>query len=106
MTSITDRRPILHRIAPLGLVLGATLLGACAVTDGVGGDDPLVDEVYQAIQLDPQLESSQVTVRHDGGGVIQLGGFVSNLQDQQSILEAAQGVDGVTRVEDNTTFRP
>ena len=93
-----------RRLAPLGAVLGAVLLGACA-TAGVGDSDPLVDEVYQAIRLDPQLESSQVTVTHQGNGVVALNGFVENLADQQSIVTAAEGVDGVTRVEDNMTFR-
>ena len=94
-----------RRLAPLGLVLGAALLGACATATGVGDADPLVDEVYQAIRLDPKLEATQVTVTHQGGGVVALNGFVESLADQQSIVDAAAAVDGVTRVEDNLTFR-
>ena len=107
MKSTPDPRrlPPVRRLAPLGLALGALLLGACAATTGVDGDDPLVDEVYRAIRLDPTLESSEVVVRHEGGGVIQLNGFVENLIDQQSILEAVRDVEGVTRVDDNTVFR-
>ena len=107
MRSTPDRRRLApgRRLAPLGLALGALLLGACAATGDVGEDDPLVDEVYQAIRLDPKLQSSEIIVRHEGGGVIQLNGFVDSLIDQQSILEAVEGVEGVTRVDDNTVFR-
>ena len=106
MTHTIDTRRTGHarRLATLGPVLGAMLLGACATTADLGEDDPLVDAVYQAIRLDPKLESSQVTVTHDGGGVVQLNGFVENITDKQSIVDAARNVDGVTRVDDNTTF--
>ena len=94
-----------RRLAPLGLVLSAALLGACATGTDVGEADPLVDEVYRAIRLDPSMESSQVTVTHQGGGVVALNGFISNLTDQRSLVEAAEGVEGVTRVENNLTFQ-
>ena len=105
MTHTTIARRTHRLVAPLGLVLGAALLGACAGTADITDTDPLVDEVYQAIRLDPLLGASQVLVRHEGGGVVQLNGFLENLADQQSVVEAAQAVDGVTRVENNMTFR-
>ncbi len=107
MTDITyDRRTSsARRFALPGLALGAMLLAGCASTRDLVENDPLVDEVYQAIRLDPKMESSQVLVRHEGNGVIQLNGFVESLIDQQSILAAVGRVDGVTRIEDNTTFR-
>ena len=95
------------RLASLpALALSATLLGACAGTADLGDTDPLVDEVYQAIRLDPQLGASQVTVRHQGDGVVQLNGFIEDMIDEQSIIDAAISVDGVRRVDSNLTTSP
>ena len=95
------------RLASLpALALSAALLGACAGTADIGDPDPLVDAVYQAIRLDPQLGASQVTVRNEGDGVVQLNGFIEDMIDEQSIIDAAMSVDGVRRVDSNLTNAP
>ena len=99
--SVRSRRA---RLAALpALSLSAALLGACAATSESGGDDPLVDDVYRAIRLDPKLGSSQITVSHDGGGVVTLNGFIENMADEQSVIDAAMSVDGVTDVRSSLT---
>ena len=98
------RSRLARRAALPALALSAALLGACTATGEVaGGDDPLVDEVYQAIRLDPKLGASQVIVENRGGGTVALNGFIENLADEQSVIDAAMAVDGVTNVESNLT---
>ena len=105
MTRSDTRSACRARPVPLpALALCAALLGACAGTGDVGGDpDPLVDAVYEAIRLDPQLGASQVTVTHDGAGTVTLAGFIEDLADEQSLVDAAMAVDGVERVDSNLT---
>ena len=108
MNRFAHRAPILasrraRRVALPALALSAALFGACATTAGVDGSDPLVDEVYRAIRLDPKLGASQVTVTSDGAGNVTLAGFIENMVDEQSVIDAAMSVDGVASVDSNLT---
>lgn len=94
-----------RRLRMPALALVASLLGACALP-GPAVEDPLADEVYRAITLDPTLGASQVTVTTDGAGVVTLNGFIESIVDEQSLIDAAASVDGVTRVDSNLTNAP
>ena len=90
-------------------VLGVSLVSGCSsMRDRMSGDSmdagmtdsEIVAEIRQQMALNPQLNSSQVTVTERDGRVV-LGGFASSLQDIDIVRGIAEQAEGVTEVEDN-----
>jgi osmotically-inducible protein OsmY len=61
-------------------------------------DDALKQRVEQALQADPSLKSSQITVQSVNQGVVLLGGTAQTLSAHLRAVEVAAGVPGVRRV--------
>jgi osmotically-inducible protein OsmY len=61
-------------------------------------DDALKQQVDQALQADPFLKSSQITVQSVNNGVVLLGGTAKTLSAHLRAVEVAAGVPGIRRV--------
>jgi hyperosmotically inducible periplasmic protein len=61
-------------------------------------DDALKERIEQALQADPSLKSSQITVQSVNQGVVLLGGTAKTLSAHLRAVEVATGVPGVHRV--------
>ena len=92
-------------------VLGVSLVSGCSSmrdTMGMGddsmdagmSDSQIVAEIRQQMALNPELNSSQITVTERDGQVV-LGGFATSLQDIDIVRGIAEQVSGVSGVEDN-----
>ena len=82
-------------------VLGTALLAGCASFDS--GDtevSELAERVREALEADPELLGSRVTVTERDGTIV-LGGFAESLEEIEAVRAAAEGVDGVTEVEND-----
>ena len=93
----------------LVVALGATALGGCAgpALDPTSPTDAgeLAVEVQEALDLEPRLSGSQLTVREEGGIVV-IGGFAESLEAMTVIDEVTDGIDGVASIENNAIVRP
>lgn len=61
-------------------------------------DDQIEKQVDAALQAQPSLKDSAITVRSVNNGVVLLGGTARTLTDHLSAIEVASGVAGVDRV--------
>jgi hyperosmotically inducible protein len=61
-------------------------------------DDALKQRIGKALQADPALKSSQITVQSVNQGVVLLGGTAKTLSAHLRAVEVAAGVPGVRRV--------
>ena len=61
-------------------------------------DDALKQRIEQALQADPSLKSSQITVQSVNQGVVLLGGTAKTLSAHLRAVEVVAGVPGVRRV--------
>ncbi len=92
-----------RRLALLGLVAGASVLGACASTrtqEGAGEyvDDAVITTKVKALVLnEPLLKSMEISVETFKGRV-QLSGFVSSRLAMDKAVELARSVKGVSSV--------
>src|SRR5579864_6846574 len=107
---------ISHRTAYMILFLGVLAVPAYAQTgaetsnsqqvrDMSPADKATADRVKAALQSDPKSYYRHVTVVAQNG-VVTLGGFVTGEASQAKAKEIAAGVQGVSKVVDQTELQP
>jgi osmotically-inducible protein OsmY len=100
----------LNRISVLLAAVALSALVGCAATpkqESVGqyvGDSAITTKVKAAIFNEPSLKSAEINVETFKGRV-QLSGFVSSRANMEQAVIVAQGVTGVTSVQDDMRLK-